>query len=129
MLGGQLIETRDLLEAASRIRIMEDRWLLCPMTFRPMTSIAQWRSGTTVNFLMIVGGEAWDEDLVRSLFPQFEANCILVVPLRRPREEDRLIWNFDQGRCFSVCSAYQLDRELEPVRGQSHGMCKPSEAP
>ncbi|KAL0290641.1 UNVERIFIED_CONTAM: hypothetical protein Sangu_2564300 [Sesamum angustifolium] len=82
MLGGQLIETRDLLEAASRwsvgygtrIRIMEDRWLLCPMTFRPMTSIAQWRSGTTVNCLMIVGGEAWDEDLVRSLFPQFEAN-------------------------------------------------------
>ncbi|KAK4394202.1 hypothetical protein Sango_1891000 [Sesamum angolense] len=45
---------------------MEDRWLLCPMTFRPMTSIAQWRSGTTVNCLMIVGGEAWDEDLVRN---------------------------------------------------------------
>ncbi|KAL0406523.1 UNVERIFIED_CONTAM: putative mitochondrial protein [Sesamum latifolium] len=92
-----MFETRGLIIAGSRwsvgdgltVRVLEDWWLLRPRSFRIMTSFIGWRRNATVRSIMTEDGVVWDANLVRALFPQEEADCILAVPIRGQGTADR----------------------------------------
>ncbi|KAL0317241.1 UNVERIFIED_CONTAM: hypothetical protein Sangu_2138400 [Sesamum angustifolium] len=98
-----MLETHDLIVAGSRwsvgsgllVRILDDRWLLSPTTFRIMNSFVRWRGGTTS-----------------------EAENILAVPIQAPHTEDRLVCHYNTRVLFSVLSAYRLAMMLDNELGE-----------
>jgi hypothetical protein len=50
----------------------------------------------------------WKEDLIRNIFPSYDAEEILRIRLPHSREEDYIAWHFEKSGIFSVRSAYRL---------------------
>ncbi|KAJ7965493.1 Ribonuclease H [Quillaja saponaria] len=48
----------------------------------------------------------WNHDLVDQIFMPFEEEQIKNIPLRRSRQEDRVVWHGTKDGCFFVKSAY-----------------------
>ncbi|XP_042973011.1 uncharacterized protein LOC122304814 [Carya illinoinensis] len=66
---------------------------------------------------MVEGKKEWNEDLIRPIFREEEANQICCIPLSRKEVEDKLIWGPSNKGLFSVKSAYFLEKERSS-RGQ-----------
>ncbi|XP_042942776.1 uncharacterized protein LOC122276958 [Carya illinoinensis] len=60
---------------------------------------------------MVEGKKEWNEDLIRSIFREEEADQICCIPLSRKEVEDKPIWGPLNKGLFSVKSAYFLEKE------------------
>lgn len=49
-----------------------------------------------VNSLMMDYRIAWDEDVVREIFNEWDSSLILDTPLRFSHHNDRRCWSFDK---------------------------------
>ncbi|GAA0160828.1 hypothetical protein LIER_17291 [Lithospermum erythrorhizon] len=61
-----------------------------------------------VNILVDMHSNQWDADLIRELFPPYEAQLILEMPVPNMECEDQPIWPHGGGRNFDVKSAYKV---------------------
>lgn len=50
----------------------------------------------------------WDEDKIKRLFPPFECNLIMSIPISRRFPKDRQIWSGNRNGYYSVKSGYRL---------------------
>jgi len=90
----------------SQINILEDHWIpgshnlkvLTPRESNLLSKIEDLIDPTTGN---------WDENLVKGLFWEVDANRILHIPLVQGRE-DVVAWHHTQNGYFSVGSAYHV---------------------
>ncbi|XP_062086997.1 uncharacterized protein LOC133793717 [Humulus lupulus] len=90
----------------SQTSIVRDPWLPCGVNPRISTThpaLAEKK----VEALMITGRVAWDEDLVRDLFNQRDANLIVGIPLHSSRLADAWFWAFESSGRLTVKSAYR----------------------
>ncbi|GER29180.1 ribonuclease H-like superfamily protein [Striga asiatica] len=60
----------------------------------------------TVDTLIVEHSGKWNVPLVRSIFPNIEADAILSLALPQNHFEDKWIWHFSKNGKFSVRSAY-----------------------
>lgn len=103
------------------ISIWNDSWLLgfgqSQHVHSPMTTMAYWASD-----LILSDSARWDSTLVRTLFIEPKANCILSIPLSFSVGYDVLIWIEDPTRGYSVRSGYQLLWPGVPTGLSSQGL-------
>lgn len=71
----------------------------------------------TVAMLMVPNERRWDEDLVKHLFNQRDANLILAAPIS-DNNEDSWYWRKEKSGNFSVKTAYILIQESKPMVNQ-----------
>jgi hypothetical protein len=55
----------------------------------------------------------WNESLIRSIFNEDEAVLIGQIPLSKFRPPNKLIWRATSTGCFTVRSAYHLEKEIQ----------------
>jgi hypothetical protein len=94
------------VQSGSKIRIWRDNWV--PRgNLKASTKIGggryRWVSDLIDNSSM-----TWKEDLVRSMFPNYDAEEILRICLPHSAEEDYIALHFEKSGNFSVRSAYRL---------------------
>jgi hypothetical protein len=63
----------------------------------------------TVNELIDPVTNTWDEDLIRSLFLQIDAERILRIPLSQNVTNVFVAWNKTKNYIFSVRPAYHIE--------------------
>jgi len=88
------------------IRIWEDPWVPQGATKKPITP----RRGnilTRVSELINPLTEDWDDEMVRAIFWEEDAQKILTVPVHLEMD-DILAWHYDLKGMFSVKSAYRV---------------------
>lgn len=123
-----LWSTQDVLRAGCRWRLGDGSsipvWKEPGIHNGPQMSL---RSESVVNLehirvssLMLPGQRAWNENLVRTISEQEDANTILSMPLLASVDEDRIIWKHSSNGLYTVKSAYFLIRELTNPRSQEN---------
>lgn len=71
----------------------------------------------TISALMLPNERKWDEDLIKEIFVQCDANLILATPLS-DNNEDNWYWMKEKYGNFLVKTAYTLIQESEPLVNQ-----------
>ncbi|XP_062094300.1 uncharacterized protein LOC133800357 [Humulus lupulus] len=115
-----IFESKEIVSAGARRRIgngsqtiiTRDPWLPCVVNPRISTThpaLAEEK----VEALMITGRVAWDDDLVRDLFNQRDANLILGIPLHSSRQVDAWFWAFESSGRHTVKSAYRYLQQIK----------------
>jgi hypothetical protein len=98
--------------SGKNVNIWEDHWIPSSPTRKVYT-----RRGhslvRTVDDLIDPGTNSWDEDLIRSIFVQIDAERILRIPLSHHLSDDFVAWNYTSNFCFSVRSAYHIQWEYQ----------------
>jgi hypothetical protein len=61
-----------------------------------------------VSQLLLPGTNSWNEDLVRKVCYQRDADCILDLKLPTEKCNDFFAWHYDRSGAFTVKSAYKL---------------------
>ena len=61
-----------------------------------------------VSQLIMEGGDRWNEDLVRGVFEDEDAEAILQISLKASQNEDYPFWFPDPKGNFSVRNAYRV---------------------
>lgn len=61
-----------------------------------------------VSALMNRDSNSWDEEAIRNIFNQRDANLILSNPLPIIKRPDTLIWNREEKGVFTVKSCYKV---------------------
>jgi hypothetical protein len=90
------------------INIWKDSWI--PSS--PNRKILSPRSEcilTKVHELIDPSSGTWDEDLIRSIFHQVNAQRILLIPLTSNGFNDFIAWHYNRSGVFSVKSAYHVE--------------------
>ncbi|XP_071674470.1 uncharacterized protein [Lolium perenne] len=92
----------------SNISIWDDPWIPSSPTRRVAT-----RRGnivlTKVSDLIDHNTRQWDEELIRDIFWQIDAERILQIPLAVGMMDDFVSWHYNRNGLFSVKSAYHLE--------------------
>lgn len=82
-------------------RILHDPWLR--VDERPIiTQTLSPVDGRMVCSLFINGSREWDEDVVRDLFVEDDANLIIGIPLSTAAEDDSWFWSKERDVFYSV---------------------------
>ena len=92
--------------AGTTIRIWEDGWLPRDESRRPFTPKGL-NLLTRVNELIDPINGSWDEALIRDIFWEEDADCILCIPIHEGMD-DLIAWHFNKNGQFSVRSAYKV---------------------
>lgn len=93
----------------TQINIRNDSWIPTSHNLKVQTIRGQ-RLVTTVNELISPIDGRWDEQLIRDIFWEIDAERILKIPLHNGRE-DLVAWHFNRSGIFSVRSAYHKQWE------------------
>jgi hypothetical protein len=91
--------------SGEKVNIWEDHWIPTSPTRKVITRRGQILY-KTVDHLIDPNTNLWDEDLIRMLFLQVDAERILRIPLSAQLEEDFVAWHLTKSYSFSVKSAY-----------------------
>uniref|UniRef100_A0A5B7C6K9 Reverse transcriptase zinc-binding domain-containing protein n=1 Tax=Davidia involucrata TaxID=16924 RepID=A0A5B7C6K9_DAVIN len=94
--------------SGSSLRVWGSRWLPSPSSFKVSSPRVPGCEDMLVCDLIDFNGMVWKEDLIFSLFLNYEALNICNIPLSSRPVPDRLIWHFTNNGLFSVKSAYPL---------------------
>jgi hypothetical protein len=95
----------------SKVRIWEDPWLPLPHSFLPSRFYPTSSSAEYVSDLIISGQSRWNENLLVELFPTYEIESILQIPLSTNPLPDRIIWHFTKSGMYTVKSGYKAAME------------------
>jgi hypothetical protein len=68
----------------------------------------RWNRLTYVSELLVSGTKQWDENRVRLLTVEGDANAILRINIPQMEREDSPAWYYEQSGMFTVKSAYRL---------------------
>lgn len=68
-------------------------------------------------FLSMIGMR--NKSMIRHLFPQVEAEVILIIVLGSRNNHDRLVWNYSPDGEYSTKSDYSLSRVFKPMLQES----------
>jgi hypothetical protein len=94
------------VQDGSKIRIWRDNWI--PRgNLKASKKIGKGRQ-RWVSDLIDKNSMTWKEDLIRSLFPSYDAEEILRIRLPHSAEQDYIAWHHDKTGIFTVRSAYRL---------------------
>jgi hypothetical protein len=88
----------------SQINIWEDSWIPSSHDMKIMTPRGNNILTKVEELINPIDGR-WDEDLIKSLFWEVDANRILKIPITNGRE-DLVAWHLNRNGLFSVRSAY-----------------------
>lgn len=77
----------------SSIRVWEDNWLVGGQWKKPISPKLAGCMVQKVKDLLHSGKEGWNEELIRDMFCEEEAQKILSVPISSMGVRDRLIWS------------------------------------
>ena len=88
----------------SQINIWEDSWVPASHNLKVLTPRGH-NLLTTVDELIDPVTGKWDEEMIKSMFWDIDANRILQIPLVQGRE-DVVAWHYNRKGYFSVGSAY-----------------------
>lgn len=105
---------RDLFKEGYRWRIgngvkvdaASDPWIPKEGACIPILANRNAQQFSVAQLILPTGG--WNEDMVKDLFLESDANAILNIPLSPMNKEDIIIWHYDSKGFFSVKSAYRL---------------------
>jgi hypothetical protein len=92
------------------IEAWADPWIPRGTTRRPRTLNGLDEPIQVADLIDQESGQ-WDEDLIRFVFVQEDADEILSIPIRE-HMEDSVAWHFDNKGVFSIKSAYRLGVSL-----------------
>jgi len=113
-----LIHTQDIIRKHSRwrvgngsqIKIWTDDWLpdkenpkICSFPY-PLMEEAK------VEDLIVPGDCRWDEETIRIIFSERDANLIMSIPLPKQQMRDHVIWVVEDDGKFTVKSCYKALR-------------------
>ncbi|OVA20440.1 Reverse transcriptase zinc-binding domain [Macleaya cordata] len=90
----------------SNIRVFEDSWIPTLPNFKPTSVMCNHTSVTWVSDLFVQGTTTWNFNLLYSLFPPDEVDCILRIDVPQSRQSDSLIWLKTPTGKFSTKSFY-----------------------
>jgi hypothetical protein len=94
----------DCFKKRSQINIWEDSWVPASHNLKVLTPRGH-NLLTTVDELIDPVTGKWDEEMIKSMFWDIDANRILQIPLVQGRE-DVVAWHYNRKGYFSVGSAY-----------------------
>ena len=89
-----------------RIKIWRDNWI--PRGNLKANTNAGGGRYRWVSDLIDPSTKQWKEEIVRSMFPSYDAEEILRIRLPQTNEEDYVAWHYERNGIFSVRSAYRL---------------------
>lgn len=109
-----ILWSRDLIQRGIRwkmgnghqIRALSNRWI--PHLASGKSSLCDLNMTTLVKYL-ISTSRAWKDDEVHELFPSFEVDYILDIPLSKQNSEDIRYWKWKINGQYSVKSGYLLE--------------------
>lgn len=108
-----LVETQALMKEGlvcrvgrgNNILVLNDPWL--PDALNPyVTSRSEALHNAIVSNLMDLSTNQWDQDIIKDVFEERDANLILSIPISSD-EADTWYWNFEKMGGYSVKSAYR----------------------
>uniref|UniRef100_A0A7N2MHA8 Reverse transcriptase zinc-binding domain-containing protein n=1 Tax=Quercus lobata TaxID=97700 RepID=A0A7N2MHA8_QUELO len=117
-----LLQTRDLIREGSiwqvgdgeQIGIESHKWLPRPPCFRPRVD-----KSLKVSSLLNATTRQWDRAKIQSLFHDSTRSDIFHLKLGPPGSRDKLCWNENKSKTFSVKTAYQIAvKLLNPPSGE-----------
>lgn len=100
-------------------KVWGDRWIANHQLGRPFTTAAEDRVRVVSNLINVSGW--WNEELVREIFCDFDAEAILSTPCNGSGD-DFLAWDPEKHGVYFVRSAYRM---LETKQRMSHGGDRP----
>jgi ribonuclease HI len=89
------------------VKIWRHRWVGHGDMLEPIVK-KRWNRLTYVSELMVTGTKQWDENRVRLLTVEGDANAILRINIPQMEREDSPAWYYEQSGMFTVKSAYRL---------------------
>ncbi|KAG2679988.1 hypothetical protein I3760_11G077300 [Carya illinoinensis] len=95
------------------ISIWKNRWLPKPWTFKVQTPPLNLPHIAKVQDLIDGDNRRWHANLVRQIFSDSDADCILKLPLGLMASEDKQIWQWTKSGNFFVRSAYDFSKDVE----------------
>jgi hypothetical protein len=100
------------VRSGSKIRIWRDPWIPWPpsrrLTMKKGRSRLRW-----VFELMLPGGHAWNEQLLRTCLLPLDVEEVLKIRLPSGNDEDFIAWHYERSGIFTVKSAYKLALSME----------------
>ncbi|GJN13484.1 hypothetical protein PR202_gb00193 [Eleusine coracana subsp. coracana] len=97
-----------------RVNIWLDPWIPNTATRRLVTPRVQNALNRACDLLDPITGK-WDEQLVRDIFWEMDANLILSIPVRM-EHDDYIAWHHDPKGLFTVKSAYHVLKDEQDSR-------------
>ncbi|XP_019172074.1 PREDICTED: uncharacterized protein LOC109167507 [Ipomoea nil] len=103
-----IIKQNQRIGDGSHVHIWGDNWLPDRLNPRIISYPYPLMEHVTVADLIDPNLYGWDEDVIRSMFNQRDANLIMRIPLPRHHAHDKLIWGTEDDGMFSVKSCYRV---------------------
>ncbi|XP_042944738.1 uncharacterized mitochondrial protein AtMg00310-like [Carya illinoinensis] len=100
----------------SKIKIWGSKWLPSPSSFSIQSPVSVLQVDAKVEELIDKQKGEWNEERIRAIFIQNEADQILSIPLSRGFAQDKVIWGPSKKGEFTVSSAYFLQKEIFRMR-------------
>ncbi|CAI9089611.1 OLC1v1024213C1 [Oldenlandia corymbosa var. corymbosa] len=94
------------IRSGMQTSIWYDKWIPVEPSFCTSVQSHILSPTAVVSELLIPGTNEWNQELVRDLFPQEEANAILSMVLPQNQSHDRWIWHHTRKGNHTVRSAY-----------------------
>ncbi|MDV3193925.1 MAG: hypothetical protein Q8835_02560, partial [Sweet potato little leaf phytoplasma] len=88
-----------------------DPWIPREGSCKPIAPHPNTQNLTVANLIHRNG--TWNEQMIRDLYIDQDANLIINIPLNPQQKEDIIIWQFDPKGIFSVKSAYRLGMQSQ----------------
>jgi ribonuclease HI len=101
------------------IKIWGDKWIPRQSTFAIQSPCRLLAPEAKVEELINRETGEWNVPLIHDIFHGEEADLICNIPLSKLGPPDRLIWRPTTTGCFTVCSAYFMEKERqEKLKGE-----------
>lgn len=88
------------------IKVWNDKWLPSPTLYTVQTLINTFPAKTKVSDLILSDSNNWNQQLIKEVFWETEAELILNIPISQTGRKDKLVWYLTNNGLFSVKSAY-----------------------
>jgi hypothetical protein len=108
----------------SKIKIWRDNWV--PRGNLRIIGKAKKSRLKWVSDLIDPATKTWNEDLVRSILYETDAEHVLKIKIPTHADEDYIAWNYEKSGHFTVRSAYKLAMEIQSMQNEAGMSSKPS---
>ncbi|KAH6788014.1 hypothetical protein C2S52_007566 [Perilla frutescens var. hirtella] len=95
------------------INLSKDAWIPGHHFFRPDPIILDAYNINKVRDLLEDSGNNWNQELVRSVYPNEVSNVILSIPLSLTERADLIAWNHTKNDNYSVRSGYWVAMKIK----------------
>ena len=87
------------------VHIWEDLWIPSLPNFRPSSAGSVDMEGPH-KVSELIHNQGWNETMLHNLFPPWEVEAIMRIPLPHTAMEDKWVWHYTKHGSFTVKSAY-----------------------